>query len=416
MAIPQTSTWVSDTKLPQFPKLKEDISTEVLVIGGGLAGLLSAYLLAKAKKEVVVIEKGRLSQMGTGYTTGFLSQIVDTDYSDLIDMFGKKGAKDVWNSHGKAIDLIERIVEDEEIDCEFNRCNNYIYANSRSEWRDLKTEYEAMRTLGFSVTDTPTDLGFSNKGVITVENQGKYHAVKFVAGLVQALERMGVQIFELTEAKEHSKGKGLAKVSAGKYTIAADWTITATYQPFDNPKEVFLKKGMYKSYIIELEAPKGSYPEGTYEDADNPYQYFRVDRMHEHDRIILGGMDHRAELKFSEERIFSELENYAEELFGERYKLVREWSGYILEPLDGLAYIGQVAPRRLLATAFSGNGMTYSAISAMIFRDIIGGKKNPYAGLYEPSRVPNMTQLWKKGRDYTEELFRGVAKIATKGS
>jgi len=405
----ETSTWLATASLPEFPRLREDRETDVAVIGGGLAGLLSAYLLAKAGKRVVVLEKDRFVGKATGYTTGFLTQSIDTDTVDLVPMFGEKGAKLIWESHGKAIDLIEKIVKDEKIDCEFMRCTNYLYANDRKELREIEDEYKEAKRLGFPVSMSKVDLGFKNRGVMSVKNQGKYHSVKFVAGLLSALERMAVELYEKTEV-ESIEGGGPFRVIAGKCSVRADWTLTATYQPFNNPKEVFLQKGMYVTHIIEYEVPKGKYKEGTYEDMDNPYHYFRIDKgkgRSGKDRLLIGGEDHRKEIPMHG-KSFKALEEYASELFGKKYPEVRRWSGYILEPVDGLAFIGEYDPGNLIATAFSGTGMTYSAITAMIVRDIMTGKKNPYQKLYDPRRTPTLTQLWKKGRDYTEEFFRGA--------
>lgn len=412
MATKEISTWLATASLPTFPKLTKDIETDVAIVGGGLAGLFSAYMLAKAGKKVAVLEKDRFFRMGSGFTTGFLTQNIDTDIKDQVSMYGDKDTKRIWESHGKAIDLIEKIVKDEKIGCEFMRCANYIYANDRKEFRDLEEEHKEMKRLGFPVAMSKAKLGIPNRGVMEIRNQGKYHSVKFAAGLLKALERMGVGLYEKTEVTKID-GKGPFQVIAGNRTVTAPWTLTATYQPFNNPKEVFLQKGMYVSYIIELEAPKGKYTEGTYEDLDNPYHYFRVDAgkgAGGKDRIIIGGEDHRKELftKTMERKSFKALEEYAEELFGKKYPIARRWSGYILEPVDGLAFIGEYDPGNLIATAFSGTGMTYSGVTALIVRDIVTGKKNPYIDLYKPGRTPTLNQLWKKGRDFTEEFFRGA--------
>lgn len=416
----EISTWLATASLPEYPKLKKDIETEVAIIGGGLAGLFSAYTLAKAGKKVAVLESDRFFQMGSGFTTGFLTQNIDTDIKDQVSMFGDKGTKLIWESHGRAIDLIEKIARAEKIDCEFMRCTNYVYANDRKEFRELEEEFKEMKRLGFPVSMSKAKLGIKNRGVMETRNQGKFHSVKFAAGLLKALERMGVELYERTEVTRIERvGKGNDfVVVAGKHSVRAPWTLTATYQPFNNPKEVFLQKGMYVSYILELEVPKGKYKEGIYEDLDNPYHYFRVDKgkgRRGKDRILIGGEDHRKEIftKTMEKKSYKALEEYAEELFGKKYPTVRKWSGYILEPVDGLAFIGEYDPGNLITTAFSGTGMTYSGITAVMVRDIVLGKKNPYVKLYDPKRTPTLNQLWKKGRDYTEEFFRGaVANLA----
>lgn len=419
MATKEISTWLATADLPTYPKLSTDIDTDVAIIGGGLAGLMSAYLLAKAGKKVAVLEKDWFFRLGSGFTTGFLSQSIDTDFTDQVSMFGDADTKRIWESHGAGIDLIERIVKEERIDCEFMRCTNYQYANDRKERRVLDEELAEMKRLKLPATLHRDGLPIKNSGVIAVKNQGKFHAVKFAAGLLAALERMEVSLYEKTEVTKidgdgSKQGRRFTVETKGKKHVTAEWALTATYQPFDNPKEVFLQKGMYVSYIIELEVPKGTFPEGTYEDFDNPYHYFRVDAgkgAKGKDRLLIGGEDHRKELftKRMQEKSFTALEDYAEEALGTRYPIVRRWSGYILEPVDGLAFIGEYDPKRLLATAFSGNGMTYSALTARMVRDIVTGKKNAYASLYRPGRTPTFTQLWKKGRDFTEEFFRGAA-------
>ncbi len=408
----EISTWLASVSLPTFPTLTQNLETDVAIIGGGLAGLLSAYELAKAGKKVVILEKDRVAHAGTGYTTGFLAQYIDTNTGDQVDMYGAADTKKIWESHGDAIDLIEKIAKDEKIDCELMRCTNYMHANDAREKKELDEEFSAMDEQGFSVSQKAIDLHFKNKGVLSMAKQGKYHPLKFVEGLLTALEKLGVEIYETTEVTDLvpvAEGRPF-EVKTDNYTVTAPWTITATYQPFNNPKEVLLKKGMYKSYVMELEVPAGTYEEGTYEDMDNPYHYFRVDAgvgNKGSDRIIIGGEDHRIEIPMNDKN-FEVLKEYADDLFGTSYPVVRQWSGHILESVDGLPFIGEYQPHQLIATAFGGNGMTYSAISAKLFTDIVMGEKNPYEKLYSPDRTPTFKQLSKKGRDFGEEFFRGA--------
>lgn len=408
------TTWQADVTIPSYPKLGADKEADVVVVGAGIAGLLTAYTLAEAGKSVIVVEKHRILSQTTPRTTAFITQSIDVDTPDLIEMFGLEDAKKIWASHGEAIDFIERIVKKEKIDCEFMRCANIQYANDRKEKREIDAEYAALKQIGIkaSLSESP-NLGFHNKGALAIPKQAKYHPLKFLVGLLPALERMGVEIYEKSEVCDID-GDFPTKVRVGKHTITTDWTVTSTYHPFNNPKEVFMKKGMYVSHVVELEVPKGKYVEGIYEDQDNPYHYFRVDAgkgRRGKDRIILGGEDHRKEIPMHK-KSFEALLEYAEDTFGKKYPVVRMWSGPIEEPVDGLAFIGEYDCHRIVATAFSGNGMTYGAITAMLSRDLLLGKPNPYVELYKPGRKPTMKQLWKMGRDYTEEFFRGAVANA----
>jgi glycine/D-amino acid oxidase-like deaminating enzyme len=196
--------------------------------------------------------------------------------------------------------------------------------------------------------------------------------------------------------------------------ITAEWSIMTTYQPFKNPKELFAKKGMYKSYVYEIEIPKGIIGEGMYEDAHTPYHYFRIDSKGSFDRMIVGGEDHRFEIPFPEDKSFRALEEYVKDaLHGVEYKITKKWTGNVLENVDGLPYIGQfskVKSRQLVATAFSGTGMHFSMISGQVFRDIILNRSNQDIELYNAGRHVRAYHLAKKFIDYAEEFFGGVVK------
>lgn len=399
------STW-DNVHLKNYPILKGNHTAEVIVIGGGLSGILISYLLSQAEKKVILLEAEKLWTGASLYTTAFITQVIDTEASDIIAMIGLKKAKLVWESHGEAINFIEQIIKKEKIDCEFIRCSNYIYAQTDKEYKELQKQFQALKKLGGQVVlKKKGNLGIDHHGYIEVKRQAKFHPTKFVKALLEILKKRGVLIFEKSEVIKISNNQVITKNGVA----TSPFVITATYQPFNNPIEVFLKKGMYKSYILEARVPPGLYKEGTYEDMDNPYHYFRIDPFKTYDRIVLGGEDHRIELKLSEKKKFNALEDYIKNTLGmTKYKITCRWAGPILEPADGLALIGEYDPGKLITTAFSGNGMTYAAISALLCRDIITGKKNKWIDLYRPGRLPNPKQLLIKGRDYAEEFVRGV--------
>jgi glycine/D-amino acid oxidase-like deaminating enzyme len=195
-------------------------------------------------------------------------------------------------------------------------------------------------------------------------------------------------------------------------TVKAEWVISATYEPFGQPVGLYFKKGMYESYVFELEIPKDKIPEGIYEDMENPYHYFRIDKKGEYDRMIIGGEDHRQDIPVDDEKNFNALEEYVQETFPElEYKIIHKWDGPILEPSDGLAFIGcHKNPRVLYAFGFSGNGMTYGGIASSIFKDTIMGNGNPYSDIYRANRLLGIKPLITKGKDYTGELIGGALK------
>lgn len=412
----EETAWKEGVDKPDFPKLEESFETDVCIIGAGLTGLLSAYLLVKEGQRVAVLEKDSLGCGVTGLTTAFLTASIDTDFSDLIRSFGPKEASKITRSHSEAIDLIERIAREEDISCEFQRCSNYLFAASDKDLSIVEEEHDAALELGLDsvLAKEGSALGFPNHGYMELKDQAKFHPLKFLFGLAERLRSMGVRIFEESEAKEIVKRDFGRSVKTNGHSIQAKWVISATYVPFNQPARLYFKKGMYKSFIIEAHTD-WKILEGTYEDTDNPYHYMRVDRNGDGYRLIVGGEDGREDLKPNETKAWNALTSYLEKLVPkESFTIKRKWDGPILEPVDGLAFIGPLKENEpiLYAFAFSGNGMTYAAISAMLMRDFVLGRSNDWQWIYRTNRLPHMKALVRKGRDFTEELVRGVVKNA----
>jgi glycine/D-amino acid oxidase-like deaminating enzyme len=236
--------------------------------------------------------------------------------------------------------------------------------------------------------------------------------MKFFNGLVAAAEKFGAKFYEDTEALEILGTGPIKVVTTEGNTLTAEQVIVTTYEPFNNPKPIHFKKGMYISYVYEYRVKGGKVLPGLYIDLANPYHYTRVDRLPKGwSRIIVGGEDHREDIKVNPIRHFRALEQYMEETFSSPdLRVVRRWKGKILEPSDGLPLIGEVSMGQYIATAFSGNGMTYAPMSAMIIRDLIIGKKNSYEKIYSADRKLKLKAVLHKARDYTGELLGGAAK------
>jgi glycine/D-amino acid oxidase-like deaminating enzyme len=405
--------WQDDTLRP-YPPLSGNIKTDVTIIGSGIAGVTTAYFLSKAGKRVVVIEKNKIQETTTAYTTAFLTSMIDTEYSELEHIFDKRTVKGVVESHERAIDTIEKISTEENIECEFKRVPHFSVALTQKGLDRFKKDRELLQSLGVpAICHFKKDFPFPSHGGIERPNQGKFHPIKYIAGLRKQAEKYGATFYENTEAL-HIDGKEIQEVFTSQGIITSKDVVVATYNPFMQPSRFLFKKGMYYSYVYELEIPKGAIGEGLYEDDHNPYHYFRIDQGENNDRMIIGGEDHRKEIPIDQNRNFNALEKYIQETFpGLMYRIVKRWRGPILEPSDGLPLIGRYddkEPNRYVATAFSGNGMTYGTISGMLISDLILGKKNPWEDFYDPRRALPFKGIILKGRDYIEEFIKGVVK------
>ncbi len=393
------------------PTLSGSHEADVVIVGGGITGTTAAYILAKAGKKVIVVDKGILAESVTAYTTAFLTCEIDTDLSDLKKIFDSATARLIWQSGEDAIHAIETIIKEENIDCEFTRCPEYIFATSSHQWKLVEEEAVQAKAHGFHVEIRKNGfLPFADPGYALLPNQAKFHPLKYVSALREKAEAYGAIFFEHTRATE-IVGSAPVAVVTKTGSVSAPWAIIATYNPFNKPVELYAHKGMYISYIMELALPKKLLQEGLYIDAQNPYHYFRLDPGEIEDRLIIGGEDHRKEIPMNPKKNFGALEDYAKKILGKtKYRVVTTWSGPILETWDGLPFIGAYSkkyPARLVATGFSGNGMTYAMTAASILADTILGKKNKYADIFSPARGYSLRAALIKARDYLEEFIFG---------
>jgi glycine/D-amino acid oxidase-like deaminating enzyme len=411
----------SSSKKSKFAAMKTSKTPrecDVVIIGGGITGILSAYFLSKQGKEVILIEKEEIGKGATQYTTAFLTQVIDTSLTDLIKIWGPVRAREIVMSHQYAIECVEDIINENKIDCSFVRCSNHLYANSHKEYEGLKDELFSSKKLGLNTKlhmkeeMNAEPLGFSHEGYLEFPNQAKIDPFSWINSLADLAHKQGAKIHQKTEARSiKSDGRSVA-VETAQGTIIAKWAIVATYKPFNEPQKLKFKTAMYKSYVYMFEERNmQALKEGIYEDTLDPYHYFRVDKEKDKQTILIGGEDHRDDIPLNEERNFRDLKEYMDKIFDKtlKYENLQKWTGPILESVDGLSFIGHLEDENILyATAFSGNGMTYSMIAARIFEDTILGKHNHWLDLYNAMRTPNLKSLAVKGRDY---LKGNVIKI-----
>jgi glycine/D-amino acid oxidase-like deaminating enzyme len=407
------SPWLEIKNPLKFNKLTKNLTTEVVIVGAGLSGMLTAYFLAKQGKKAVILEADRVGSGATSYTTAMITYVYDTALDEQIKIYGKTKTKLIWEAGRMALDKLDSLIAKEKIDCDFEFCDGFAYASDIGQCEDLKNDFKSAQELVLKTTFAENrEIGLKNYGVWTIPRQAKFHPLKFLFRLTQVVKDLGVEIYEQTEAKDIKEYKDRVIVSTDKYSITASQMVTSTYKPFKNPIETLFKKGWYKSYEIQALIPKSALKPGLYWELSNPYYYLRVDEYNtRQNSLLLGGEDHREELKFNPDKIYPKLEEFLREtLPNVNYKIIRKWDGPIIEPSDGLALIGRYHPRQSIASAFSGNGMIYSVLAGLIISDGILKKPNKFSKLYDPKRIPTIKQLYVKGRDYAEEFIGGALK------
>lgn len=386
------SIWMSAPALPARPKLSQNIHTEVLVVGGGIAGLTAAYLLSLEGRDVVVIDDGPLAGGETSRTTAHLTNVVDDRYYRIEQIHGEDGARLVAESHMAAIQRIESIVRDEQIQCGFERIDAFLFTPPGDSDDELKREFESARQAGVGVewAEGAPFSRFSTGVCLRFPDQGQFHPIRYLTALASAIERRGGRIYRDTHAAKIESGPPPSAWTDDDFEILADEIIIATNAPVHTRFKIHTKQAPYRTYVIGAPVPAGSVVRALYYDTLHPYHYARVAASPNEangEVLLVGGEDHKTGQADDADERWKALERWARERFPEMGPIEFCWSGQVEEPVDGLAFIGRDTPHLYLATGFSGSGMTYGMIAGMLLTDLICERENPWTKLYEPSRI-----------------------------
>lgn len=388
------SLWQATTKLPTFPPLENDIETEVCVIGGGIAGLTTAYLLSEEGKKVLLIEAKTIGAGETGRTTAHFFP-PDEWYHTIENTFGIDHSILVAESFSKAVDLVESIIDKEHIECSFERLNGYLYSLSDKELNAIDKEFEAARRAGITVQklEEVPGISFATGPCVKYFDQAQFHPLKYLNGLTQAFIENGGIIHCDTRALKIYGDNSMQVVSTNGGEVRTKAVVVATNTPFNDTVVMHTKQAAYMTYVIGLRVPKGSIPRVLMWDTGDPYYYLRLetpDFKTDYEILVVGGRDHRVGQDLHPEHRYEEIEQWVRERFPMVQSVEYQWSGEIMEPVDGLAFLGRNPMddnNVFVITGDSGNGMTHCTIGAMIVNDLIMERSNPWTSIYNPQRT-----------------------------
>jgi glycine/D-amino acid oxidase-like deaminating enzyme/nitrite reductase/ring-hydroxylating ferredoxin subunit len=395
------SLWQTSTSLTTTP-LQKHARADVCVIGAGIAGLTTAYQLAREGRSVIVIDAVAIGGGETSATTAHLSNEIDDTYEEILRLHGPDGARLACDSHRAAIDRIEAICRLEHFACGFERVDGYLFLGKGSKEKELDNELEAARAANVEVEKLPTApvQGFSSGPCLRFRNQGQFHPIKYLEGLANAFKGAGGQIYTGTKATAVEGGKGAVVRTADQIAIEASAVVIATNSPFNDLMTIHTKQAPYHTYAIGLRVAPGAITHALYWDTEDPYHYVRLqhttnrelggDNDQPVDILIAGGEDHKAgQAKDADER-FERLATWTRGRFPSAGEEAFRWSGQVMETVDGLGFIGRNpldADNVFIATGDSGMGMTHGTIAGILITDLIQGRSNPWTELYDPSRV-----------------------------
>ncbi len=381
------SVWTESMSLPEFSQLKKDIKTDVLIIGGGIAGILTAYFLHQSGVKYILVEKTRICGCTTKNTTAKITYQHGLIYHKILKIHGTEIAEKYLKANKSAFEKYAKICRN--IDCDYETKDNYVYsANNRNL---LENEITALNKIGFSAEFCENiPLPFDTVGAVKFKNQAQFNPLKFLSAIAKNLN-----IYEYTFVKEMVGNTAVTECAK----IHADKVIVTTHFPFINKHgSYFLKLYQHRSYVIALE--KAQNIDGMYVDENrNGLSFRNYDNL-----LLLGGGSHRTGKNGGN---WSELRHFANRNYPDS-KEKFSWATQDCMSLDGMPYIGQYSkstPNLFVASGFNKWGMTGAMVSAMVLSDMATEKSNDFADVFNPSRNILQPQLFINAVEATKNLL-----------
>ncbi len=385
------SLWQSNINMPSFPSLEKDIKTDVLIIGGGIAGILTAYFLHQKGIDYALVEKNRICSGNTQNTTAKITVQHGYIYSKILKGEGLESAQMYLAANQAAFDEYARICKN--IECDYEVKDNCVFSFDRKKTED---ELEALQKIGFHAEFAKElPLPIKPNGAVIFKNQAQFHPIKFLSAVADRLN-----IYENTFVRELIGTKAVTN----RGNINAQRVIVTTHFPFINKHgSYFLKLYQHRSYVIALENSQDV--GGMYVDENDAGLSFR----NHGSLLLLGGGGHKTGKdggNWNELRAFAK-NNYPES--AEKYY----WSAQDCMSLDSMPYIGRYSkntPNLYTASGFNKWGMTGAMLSAMILSDLITDKRNEFESMFSPSRSIIKPQLFINGFESAKNLMTFTTK------
>ncbi|RDW17373.1 FAD-dependent oxidoreductase [Oceanobacillus arenosus] len=411
------SYWRDFINFPKFPRLTQDIEVDVAIVGGGITGITSAYLLANEGLKVAILEADQLMNGTTGHTTAKITAQHDLIYDEFITNIGKSKARLYYEANIEALDFIKKTVKEHNIDCDFSMEDAYLYSTTDEYAEKIKKEAKAYETLSIAgelVETIPLDILIKN--ALIMKDQAQFHPIKYLLHLVEIIKQKGGLIFENTAAVNVETGKRPTVLTRDGSRVSAKHVLACTHFPF------YEGLGLYstrlhadRSYVLAAK-PKKAFPGGMFISADQPTRSLRSVKINGQNMVLIVGESHKTGQGEKTMKHYEALEAFGQQVFGLE-SIPYYWSAQDLVTLDKVPYIGELTsgqPNILIATGFRKWGMTNGTAAALLFRDIILDRKNNFKSLYTPSRFianPSLKNFLVENANVATHLIKGKLEM-----
>lgn len=409
-----------DLDLPIYNKLIEDTQVDVAIVGGGITGITTGYLLAKEGVKVALIEAGRILNGTTGHTTAKITAQHGLIYDELISHFGEEKAKLYYEASEDALQFIRSTIQTNKIECDFSDQDAIIYAESDQYASKVQNEADAYQKLGINgslIDSIPFDIAI--KTGLTMHKQAQFHPLKYLRELVKLFIEAGGTVYENTTAVDIEDGPNPKVLLRSGKKISCNHLVAASHYPFCDKKGLFFAR-MYveRAYILGLKTKK-AFPGGMYISADTPTRSLRSTPINGEDLVLVSGEGHKTGQGIDTMKHYRNLESFAEEVLGIQEYMYR-WSAQDIYTLDKVPYIGPITDEQqkvLIATGYRKWGMTNGTAAAILLKDYIMNKENKYKELFTTSRFhsdPEIKKFISVNADVAKHLIKGKLEFVPK--
>lgn len=406
----EQSLWRETYQGSLYPALKGDLEVDVVIVGAGITGLTSAYLLKKQGFKVAVLEKATIGGGTTGHTTGKVTSQHSLIYQELLETTGAGTARLYGEANQAAIEQIETIIKKEKIDCDWQRVDNYVYTDDSKQLETFRREAATAERLGLPASFVKTlPLPFHIRGAVRFTNQAKIASQKYLLGLAKIVHGKGSYVFEHSHAIGIRDGEP-CRVKTRGGTVNAQHIIVAT----NVPTLPLMARGGYcileyptESYLIA--APYDGELHDMYISPDSNHYSILPAELDGKPYILIGGGGNVRWMRLGKKKQYQKLADYAEKYFGVT-EITHMWSAWDYIAYDKIPLIGKLYPwsqHLYVGTAFKKWGLTGGTVAGMLLADLVAGKHNEWEPVFTPLRTRPITSIPRAVMEQAKQQFGG---------
>jgi glycine/D-amino acid oxidase-like deaminating enzyme/nitrite reductase/ring-hydroxylating ferredoxin subunit len=398
------SYWIESSAATAYPSLSEDVDVDVAVVGGGIAGICTAWELIRAGRSVRVFEADRVSAAVTGHTTGRLSAAHPWIYRPLRERLGLEATTLYASSQQQAVDHVEATAAELGIDCQLERRPSHVFTADEEQTEGLRAEADAVKDAGLEASYvTETDLPFKVAGALRVEDQIQFHPRRYLIGLAEAITARGGRIHEHTRVSDIEEGEPCVLHTEGGAVVRARDVVVATLAPVFDQLRLSTRLSAVRELVIAAPIPAEADPGGMYITRELNTRSVRTAPLEDGRRLLLVTGEAFAPGAGEVAGRYERLIDWAREHFGIT-EVAYRWSAQDTETTDTLPWVGRApgTDHVFIATGYARSGMSHGVMSGRLLADLLTGKTPPWADLYDPGRVHPMheaSSVAKKGLD-----------------